>query len=133
MDAEAAARNWIDGWSRGWPTEDADLIASLYTEDAVYWSHPFREPHVGSAGAHDYAAQAFLDETLVRCWFGEPVAVANRAAVEYWAILRTIDGKDRTLAGTTMLRFAPDGRVAEHREYWDMRDGASEPPEGWGR
>jgi len=69
----------------------------------------------------------------VRCWFGEPVAVANRAAIEYWAILRTAGGKDRTLAGTTMLRFAPDGRVAEHREYWDMQDGASEPLEGWGR
>jgi len=132
VDALAAARAWIDGWSRAWPAEDADAVGALYTPDAVYRSHPFRPPHIGSEGARDYARQAFVDETLVEVRFGEPVASGNRAAVEYWAILEA-DGKELTLAGTTVLRFAADGRVEEHREYWSMGEGAMEPPPGWGR
>jgi ketosteroid isomerase-like protein len=130
-DAAEAARRWVDGWSRAWPAGDADAVAELYTEDAVYSSHPFREPYRGAAGAREYAAQAFVDEELVEVRFGDPVASGHRAAVEYWAVLRT-GGKDVTLVGTTVLRFAPDGRVEDHREYWAIEDGARRPPDGWG-
>ena len=30
-----------------------------------------------------------------------------------------------------MIRFAPDGRVAEQRDYWAMEDGRREAPPGW--
>ena len=130
-DAEEAARRWIEGWSRAWPAEDADAVAALYADDAVYRSHPFREPHLGTAGARAYAERAFGEETLVEAWFGEPIAAGNRAAVEYWAILSSA-GKELTLTGTTVLRFARDGRVEEHREYWSLDDGAYRPPPGWG-
>jgi ketosteroid isomerase-like protein len=132
VDAEAAARAWIDGWSRAWPSRDAVAIAALYADDAAYRSHPFREPHRERAGVTDYARTAFEDEDMVEFWFGEPVASGDRAAVEYWAILVS-EGKELTLAGTTMLRFAPDGRCEEHRDYWSMEEGRREPPEGWGR
>jgi ketosteroid isomerase-like protein len=130
-DAATAARRWVDGWSRAWPARDADAVAALYAEDAVYSSHPFRNPHRGPDGAREYAAEAFRQEELVEARFGDPVAAGNRAAVEYWAILRS-SGKELTLAGTTVLRFAPDGRVEEHREYWALAEGARRPPDGWG-
>jgi SnoaL-like domain len=132
VDALEAARAWVAGWSRAWIAGDHELVGTLYTRDAVYRSHPFREPHAGAAGAADYARTAFGEEEAVRVWFGEPVASGRRAAVEYWAILRAPDG-EATLAGTTVLRFAPDGRVEEHREYWSMKEGGREPPPGWGR
>ena len=131
MDAEAAARAWIAGWLRAWPAADADAVAVLYAQDAVYVSHPFREPHRGTAGVVDYARAAFAEERLVEVRFGEPVACGDRAAGEYWAILEA-DGSELTLAGTTILRFAADGRVEEHREYWSMQDGRRDPPPGWG-
>jgi len=74
--------------------------------------------------------RAFGEEDLVQAWFGEPVVSGDRAAVEYWAILRGDD--ELTIAGAAFLRFAPDGRVADHRDYWDERAGAQEPPAGWG-
>jgi ketosteroid isomerase-like protein len=131
MDAESAARAWAEVWSRSWLAKDAEAIAEMYTEDAVYLSHPFRRPHLGRAGALEYASTAFEEEEAVECWFGEPVAAGNRAAVEYWAILLS-EGKELTLAGTTILRFAQDGRCEEHRDYWTMDEGRREPPEGWG-
>jgi ketosteroid isomerase-like protein len=125
MDAEAAARAWIDGWSRAWPAGDADLLEPVYAEDAVFRSHPFRAPQAPA----DYARWAFgdEDEQLVDLAFGEPVTGTARAAVEYWAILRRRDDTEATLAGVAVIRFGDDGRVVEQRDYWDIGDGRRPP------
>ena len=132
MDAADAARRWTDGWSRAWRTEDADGVAALYTEDAVYRSHPFREPRRGSAGARAYAVQAFEEEELVEAWFGEPIAAGDRACVEWWAIV-VENGEQVSLAGASMLRFGEDGRVVEQADYWATAPGETRPWTGWGR
>jgi ketosteroid isomerase-like protein len=131
VDADAAARAWIESWRRAWPARDPEAVAALYTPDAVYVSHPFREPHLGTAGVLDYARTAFGEEDLVEVSFGEPVASGDRAAVPYWAIVAA-GGKELTLAGITMLHFAEDGRVRAHHECWAMDEGRRAPPPGWG-
>jgi hypothetical protein len=129
VDAKLAAKAWIDVWERGWPTREAELIASRYGPGAPYVSHPFRDPTT----ALEYVRRAFDEEDLVRCWFGEPVATGDRAAVEYWAILRRPNGSEFTIAGTAVLRFDADGLVQDHRDYWTQREGVAEPPSSWGR
>ena len=126
MDAAIAARNWIDGWLRAWPTRDVEGIASMYTDDTVYSSHPFRPPDT----ARGYAERAFGEEDLVQAWFGEPIVSGDRAAIEYWAVLR--GGEELTIAGTAFLHFDAEGRVTDHRDYWTAVDGRREPPQGWG-
>jgi hypothetical protein len=128
VDAHAAARGWVEAWEAGWPAKDIERIASRYRPDAPYRSHPFRDVST----AREYVTQAFGEEELVRCWFGRPIVEGDRAAVEYWAILRTPDGADLTIAGSAHLRFDEAGLVIDHRDYWDQHDGAIEPP-GWGR
>jgi SnoaL-like protein len=123
VDVEVAARTWLEGWTRGWETGDAEAIGALYAPDAVFRSHPFREPE---KSARDYALRAFADEELVECRFGEPVVDGDRAAVEYWAILAA-DGEEETLAGVALLLFGPDGLVVEQRDYWAMQPGRSAP------
>jgi len=46
MDAETAARRWADTWSRAWPQRDAEAIAALYADTAVYRSTAFGEPYL---------------------------------------------------------------------------------------
>ena len=128
MDTHAAVTEWIRAWQTAWPIEDVEMIASLYRPDAPYRSHPFREPSTARA----YVTHAFAEEELIRCWFGEPVTQDDRAAVEYWAILRSPHGSDVTIAGHPHLRFDDEGLVIQHRDYWTQRDGAVEPPAGWG-
>jgi ketosteroid isomerase-like protein len=123
VDAEAAARAWVQGWTKGWEAGDAAAIGALYAEDAVFRSHPFREPE---KSARDYALRAFADEVLVECRFGEAVVDGDRAAVEYWAIL-SADGEEETLAGVAVIRFGPNGLVAEQRDYWSMQPGRAQP------
>jgi ketosteroid isomerase-like protein len=123
VDGEAAARAWVEGWARGWEAGDAQAIGALYAPEAVYRSHPFREPE---RSARDYAARAFSDEELVECRFGEPVVDGDRAAVEYWAVLAA-EGEEETLAGIALLRFGPDGLVVDQHDYWSMQPGRAEP------
>jgi steroid Delta-isomerase len=129
MDAEQAARAWIGAWQRAWPAGDVDTIASLYVDDAVLSSHPFRptEP------ARSYLERAFGEEALLEAHFGEPVVAGDRAVVEYWAALRAPSGRELTIAGSSVLRFDAEGRVASHRDYWVEADGRHDPPPGWGR
>jgi ketosteroid isomerase-like protein len=131
VDAEAAARAWIDGWSAGWRALDPDPIAERYAEDAVFHSLVFRAPHRGREAVRDYAAENFSLEEDVEFWFGEPVADGDRAAVEWWASMREA-GHVVTLAGVALLRFREDGLVAEHRDVWAAMDGRRAPFEGWG-
>jgi hypothetical protein len=127
VNIEHAARGWIDAWSRGWRDHDPEPIVALYTEDVVFRSHPFREEQT----PREYALQAFGEEESAEFRFSEPIVAGDRAAVEYWAIVRE-GGKDWTLAGTTVLRFAADGRASYHLDYWTMQEGRREPPPGWG-
>ena len=124
MDPRAAADAWVGAWERGWHTHDVELIAARYAEGAVFRSHPFREPE----DARAFVERAFADEEAEPdVWFGTPVVDGDRAAVEYWAILRA-EGKEQTLAGTTLLRFDPEGLVVEHRDYWSLETGRRERP-----
>jgi hypothetical protein len=132
MDAEIAARRWVDAWRRAWPAKDTEPLAPVYADDAIFRSHPFREPHLGRGGVLDYARWSFSDqEGFVGCWFGEPVVVADRATVEYWAIL-VEQGEEVTIAGVSLLRFDPEGRVRAQRDHWTLERGGRGPPNGWG-
>jgi SnoaL-like protein len=129
MDAQAAARRWRDVWERAWPAKDPDAIDALYTRDAVYRSQPFREPE---PSPRDYVERMFVEEDEIECRFGEPMVTGDRAAVEWWATW--LEGDERiTLVGATVLRFRPDGLVAEHLDYWVEGQGRIDPLPGWGR
>ena len=49
MDAAAAVQAYIEGWTTGWQEADAEAIGALYADDAVFRSHPFREPETSRA------------------------------------------------------------------------------------
>ena len=91
MDATAAARRWVDVWERAWPLADVDAIAALYADDAVFYSHPFRDAQAPA----EYVAWAFGEQAAAECRFGEPVAAGDRAAVDWWAVITDRDGSSR--------------------------------------
>jgi hypothetical protein len=130
MDVEAAARRWAETWTRAWPDHDVEAIASFYVDDAVYRAYPFREPDLGLAGVRRYLRKNFGVEDDVECWFGEPVAAGERAAVEWWATWIE-NGQRLTLAGATLLRFGADGLIVDHRDYWNQVERREPPYAGW--
>jgi hypothetical protein len=119
-----AARAWVEAWELGWRTHDVEPIVARYAEDAVFRSHPFREPEDPRTYVERVLAE---EEAEPELWFGRPIVSDDRAAVEYWAILR-VEGQEHTLAGATLLRFDADGLVVEHRDYWALEPGRRERP-----
>ena len=128
MDVAGAAREWIEAWSRAWPAADAGALAGCYAEDAVFYSHPFRPRQ----GWREYADWAFADQADAECRFGEPVVDGDRAAVDWWGVITSKDGSVETVAGTSLLRFAPGGRVVEQRDAWASEPGRRDLPD-WAR
>ena len=128
MDAEPAARAWIDAWTRAWRALDADLLEPIYADQTVHRSHPFREP----GNPIEYARWAFgAEEGEPDVWMGEPVVSGDRAAIEWWAVVKE-NGQEVSLAGTSLIRFADDGHVVEQNDYWGSADGRTPPWQGWG-
>ncbi len=125
-------QEWIAAYGRARVERDADRAVSLFTENAVYRSSPFREPHVGSDGIREYWTLATSTQDELDLRFGKPVVEERKAVVEWWAIMRD-EGAWITLSGSLLLRFAEDGRCEELREYWHVEDGRHERPPGWAR
>lgn len=128
MDTRDAAERFTRTWEAAWARGDVDAIAMLYAEDAVDRSMPFRPEQRGRAGVVEYVRWAFSGERAVRVCFGEPLVAGDVAVVEYWATLvEEPDGKPVTIAGCALVRFRPDGLVAEARDYWNLADGHRQP------
>jgi uncharacterized protein (TIGR02246 family) len=127
-----SARQWVDDYADAWRCGDADGVAELFTEDAVYRSSPFRPPTVGRDAIAGYWREATATQERLDLRMGEPIVHGNRVVVEWWAQM-TDDGRDVTLPGCLLLRFAGGGRCEELREYWHLEEGRTAPPDGWGR
>jgi len=123
-DSTDAAAQWVETWSRAWPVADVEAISSLYADDAVFYSHPFREQQA----PRDYVTWAFSDQAAAECRFGEPVVAGDRAAVDWWGVITSKDGSVETVAGTSLLQFDADGLVVEQRDAWGEESGRHELP-----
>jgi ketosteroid isomerase-like protein len=124
--------DWIEGYRRAWEERDPEAAAALFTEDASYRSSPFREPpHLGREGVVAYWTEATSSQADVEVEMGEPLVDGDHAAVEWWTRMRA-GGEEITLVGCLLLRFAPDGRREDLREYWNYEGGRLAPHEGWG-
>ncbi len=124
---KTAVSRWISKYTEAWLKRDAKLVASLFAENAVYQSHPFRPEAEGRGGVLEYTVGAFDLDEVYEVRFGRPVVEGGRAGVEYWGVMRE-DGKDVTIAGCVMLRFGKKGLCEELRDYWVLKEGRISPP-----
>lgn len=120
----AHVQAWLDAYVGAWQTYDAERIADLWTEDAV-WLTPFgvraqgraaitaewlAEQHLDAPGGYDAHYQPIaIDGDIVvthgRTWFCDPAT-----------------GEPRTdYDNIWVLRFGPDGRCAEFHEWYAGR------------
>jgi uncharacterized protein (TIGR02246 family) len=129
---ETAIRAWIDNYGLAWTNRDADLAATLFTEDAAYHQTPFGPHYVGTTQIREYWSAITEFEGDVVWQAGSAVIAGNGAACEWWVTM-TEKGEPTTLPGCLVVTFADDGRCDNLREYWHQRDGHLAPFSGWGR
>jgi hypothetical protein len=116
MTTREAAERWRDTWQTCWQSHDPEPIIALYTEDAYFQSHPFRDPQT----PRDYIQPTLEAEESAECEFSDPIVDGDRAAVPWRATTQLRDGGTERLVGVSLLRFGADGLVTEQRDVWAM-------------
>jgi hypothetical protein len=105
------------------PASIADLRAH-YTEDA-HFVDPFNDVrgHAAIEAIFDEMYRSLIDPRFEVT----SVTLGDAEATLIWTmrfrIRRWRPRVERAIAGASHLRFAPDGRVCEHRDYWDAAGG----------
>jgi len=102
--------------------EDLPRLGEIYTEDVLF-KDPFNEVE-GQAAVQAVFAHMFdaLDEPrfVVR-----DVIVQGDQCLLTWDFMfrfRRYRYELQTVRGASHLRFATDGRIAQHRDYWDAAE-----------
>jgi uncharacterized protein (TIGR02246 family) len=104
---------WIDGYVRAWNTNDPADIGHLFTEDAEYYTAPFRAPWRG----RDQIVEEWLgrkDEPGETTFTWSPIAVTDEVAI----IQGTTSYPDETYSNLWVLRLDDDGRCRQFTEWW---------------
>ena len=118
MDREGAAR-WVGDYERAWRDDDAGAVERLFTADAAYRRSPYEPSEVG----HDAIKAFWLEDSGRRFSMDATVlAVDHDVAVVRVDVLYN-DPVQQEYRDLWILRFAPDGRVADFEEwaYWPGR------------
>jgi ketosteroid isomerase-like protein len=104
---------WIDGYVRAWNSNDPDEIGALFTEDAAYFTAPFREPWRG----REQIVKSWLerrDEPGETTFQWTPLSVTGELAI----IQGTTSYPDQRFSNLWVIRLSADGRCREFTEWW---------------
>jgi ketosteroid isomerase-like protein len=119
---------WVSAYERAWRDEDAAAVVGLFSEDAAYRASPYEPPAVG----HD-AIKAFWLDDAGRTFTMDAQVVAVEGVVAVVRLeVRYETPRPQEYRDLWVLRFAPDGRVADFEEwaYWPGKPytGPDDPP-----
>lgn len=118
MDRTAVI-SWLAGYVGAWQANDADLIRSLFADDAVYRYHPYDDPVVGVEAIVDSWLEERDDPDTWSARY-EPVAIDGDVAVAVGTTHYQAHGDQpaRTYHNCFVLRFGPDGRCRAFTEWY---------------
>ena len=115
----AALKSWVNAYVRAWDSNDPAAIGDLFTDAAVYYTAPFREPWRGRAAI----VAGWLDrkdEPGTWSFRYEPLAVAgDLGVVRGWT--RYVD-PPREYSNLWLIRLTSDARCREFTEWWMEHD-----------
>ena len=114
-----ALADWMAAYERAWASNDSEEIGALFTDDALYFTTPFREPWRGR--------QEIVDGWLDRkddpgdwmfAW--QPLVDTPELAI----ITGTTTYRDPPLIYSNLwqLRLEGDGRCSEFTEWWMLHE-----------
>jgi hypothetical protein len=95
--------------------QDLDRLAQLYTEDCRF-KDPFNEVQ-GVAAVWRIFAHMFETIEAPRFVVRDAFSEGDQAFLSW-----DFHAGRFIIRGATHLRFAPDGRVRDHRDYWDAAE-----------
>lgn len=105
------------GFYEGLREADLARLPELYAADARFVD-PFNDVR-GVAPIRAIFERMFATLREPRFVVDDAIAQGDQAFLTWDFRFAARGGAPMTIRGATHLRFAPDGRIAEHRDYWD--------------
>jgi ketosteroid isomerase-like protein len=102
--------------------DSVSALASVYTEDA-WFKDPFNEVR-GLRELERVFRHMFQQVHDPRFVVTRTIAAGDDAFLTWDFLFRLHGSRDReqVIRGASHIQFAPDGRVAYHRDYWDAAE-----------
>lgn len=119
MTRSAPLVRLVDYWQTLTPAT-VNAISTIYTEDA-YFRDPFNEV-TGIEKIQHIFADMFVRLDTPIFTITETIEELHGALLiwDFTFRIKTLKPEmNRRIHGTSHIRFAPDGRVQYHRDYWD--------------
>lgn len=114
-------QDWLDRYIDAWRANERELIAALFTEDAVYRYNPYRDD-LALRGQAAIVAGWLEEDDDPESWEAryDPYAIeGDRAVATGWSRYAATAGEpERTYHNVFLLRFAADGRCSEFTELF---------------
>ena len=112
----------METYGRAWETRDADLVLTIFTEDATYHENPFHEPIRGHDSIRRHWEGATGAHRDVAFRWQLVTAVGELRVIEWQAeFTRNPPGHRMELRGMMFLELRGE-RIARLREYWHRKD-----------
>ena len=105
--------DWIEGYVRAWNTNDPAEIGALFTEEAEYYTEPYKPPAQG----RDAIVATWLehrDEPGTTTFRWEPLVVTDDVAI----VTATTTYPDRVFSNLWVIRLTPEGACRHFAEWW---------------
>jgi len=110
-----ALADWMAAYCRAWASNDPDDVRALFTDDADYFTAPFREPWRGGTEIVDGWLDR-KDEPGNWTFEWQPLLdTAGLAIVTGTTIYRE---PPEAYSNLWVIRLADDGRCREFTEWW---------------
>ncbi|GAB4992606.1 hypothetical protein MAHJHV58_31900 [Mycobacterium avium subsp. hominissuis] len=112
-------RKAIDTYLRAWMDQDADLITTIFTDDATYHERVLQEPIRSLAGIRRYwetkvvAEQANITARLLALYEDDQTVIAEWEA----SFDDVVQGCRKRMREVAILEFE-GAKIAGLREYW---------------
>lgn len=114
MDRSDVAR-WVDRYVEAWRTNDPAQIGALFTDDAAYYTAPFREPWRGRDGI----VAGWLDrQESPDSWTFTSEVQAVADSLGFVRGVTTYSEPPVVYSNLWVIRLEPDGRCSEFTEWW---------------
>jgi len=120
------ARELIDAFAKGWSKANVDLVASIFTEEAIFLETPFVEPLKGLAAIRRYWSDVPFHQSEITVTTGEIYLAGPWFSTEFRARFRRRRTGDWVDARGAIFAETDRGKVSEMRMYWHRSSGGNE-------
>ncbi|MFZ6656369.1 nuclear transport factor 2 family protein [Undibacterium sp. TJN19] len=120
-DHQASLKSLINFFENISPLSCQDL-SGVYTEDA-YFKDPFNELR-GIKAINQVFQHMFVQVSAPRFRVTSSVLQDDSAFIcwDFLFSMKRFNNEEQCIRGATHIRFAADGRVSFHRDYWDAAE-----------